>query len=85
MEMAKDRLKNNEPRHEYAIWLLAVLRHVDLATESQIESSSFHVGRAADSSMKVRDMSKLLEEVGWYLVRKRGSHRQYRHSSKVGR
>ncbi len=35
--------------------------------------------------MKVRDVLKLLEEDGWYLVRQRGSHRQYKHSSKPGR
>ncbi|PKB83735.1 MAG: addiction module toxin, HicA family [SAR202 cluster bacterium Io17-Chloro-G9] len=35
--------------------------------------------------MKVRDMLSLLLEDGWYLVRQRGSHRQYRHPSKPGR
>jgi predicted RNA binding protein YcfA (HicA-like mRNA interferase family) len=34
--------------------------------------------------MKIRDILKLLEEDGWFLVRTRGSHRQYRHSSKPG-
>ena len=35
--------------------------------------------------MKVRDIIKLLEEDGWYQVDTRGSHRQYKHSTKVGR
>ncbi len=34
--------------------------------------------------MKVREVIKLIEEDGWYLVRIRGSHRQFRHLSKPG-
>ncbi len=34
--------------------------------------------------MKVRDVIKLIEKDGWMLERIRGSHRQYRHPSKVG-
>ena len=34
--------------------------------------------------MKVRDVIKMLEEDGWYLVRTRGSHRQYNHPTKLG-
>jgi predicted RNA binding protein YcfA (HicA-like mRNA interferase family) len=34
--------------------------------------------------MKVRDVIKLIEDDGWRLVRTRGSHRQYRHSTKQG-
>lgn len=34
--------------------------------------------------MKVRDVIKLIEQDGWYLARTRGSHRQYRNSSKRG-
>ncbi len=35
--------------------------------------------------MKVRDVIALLENDGWYLVRTRGSHRQYKHPAKPGR
>jgi predicted RNA binding protein YcfA (HicA-like mRNA interferase family) len=35
--------------------------------------------------MKVRDIIKLIEADGWYLVVTRGSHRQYKHPSKQGR
>ncbi len=35
--------------------------------------------------MKVRDLIKLLEKDGWYLVRTRGSHRQFKHPSKTGK
>ncbi|MBI2305634.1 MAG: type II toxin-antitoxin system HicA family toxin [Chloroflexi bacterium] len=35
--------------------------------------------------MKVRDVIRLIEADGWYLVVTKGSHRQYRHSEKVGR
>jgi predicted RNA binding protein YcfA (HicA-like mRNA interferase family) len=35
--------------------------------------------------MKVRDLMKLIEKDGWYVVATRGSHRQYKHPEKVGR
>jgi predicted RNA binding protein YcfA (HicA-like mRNA interferase family) len=35
--------------------------------------------------VKVREIIKLLEEDGWYQVRMRGSHRQFKHSAKAGR
>ena len=34
--------------------------------------------------MKVREAIKLVEDDGWYLIRTRGSHRQYKHPSKTG-
>jgi predicted RNA binding protein YcfA (HicA-like mRNA interferase family) len=34
--------------------------------------------------MKVRDVTKLLEQDGWFLDRIRGSHRQYKHFDKPG-
>lgn len=34
--------------------------------------------------MKVREAIKLIEDDGWYLVRTRGSHRQFKHSDKNG-
>lgn len=34
--------------------------------------------------MKVKELIKLLEEDGWVLVRTRGSHRQFRHPTKLG-
>jgi predicted RNA binding protein YcfA (HicA-like mRNA interferase family) len=34
--------------------------------------------------MKVRDVIRLIEEDGWYLVRIKGSHRQYKHPTKPG-
>jgi predicted RNA binding protein YcfA (HicA-like mRNA interferase family) len=35
-------------------------------------------------TVKVRDLINLLERDGWYLVRTRGSHRQYMHPVKRG-
>jgi predicted RNA binding protein YcfA (HicA-like mRNA interferase family) len=35
--------------------------------------------------MKVRDIIKMIEDDGWYLVATRGSHRQYKHPAKRGR
>lgn len=34
---------------------------------------------------KVKDLIKLLEDDGWYLVTTEGSHRQYKHSEKKGK
>jgi predicted RNA binding protein YcfA (HicA-like mRNA interferase family) len=35
--------------------------------------------------MKVREVIKLIEADGWYLVNIKGSHRQYKHPIKPGR
>ena len=35
--------------------------------------------------MKVRQVMRLIEQDGWYLVATSGSHRQYKHPSKPGR
>jgi predicted RNA binding protein YcfA (HicA-like mRNA interferase family) len=35
--------------------------------------------------MKVREIIALVEADGWYLVRTRGDHRQYKHPTKPGR
>lgn len=34
--------------------------------------------------MKVKEVIKLLEDDGWYLARTKGSHRQFKHSTKPG-
>ena len=34
--------------------------------------------------MKARDVIKMIEEDGWYLVRQKGSHKQYKHKTKKG-
>lgn len=34
--------------------------------------------------MKVKEIIKLIEKDGWFLIRQRGSHRQYKHSVKSG-
>jgi predicted RNA binding protein YcfA (HicA-like mRNA interferase family) len=34
--------------------------------------------------MKVRDVIKRIEQDGWYLVRTRGDHRQFKHPTKSG-
>ena len=35
--------------------------------------------------MKIRDVIRLIEDDGWFLVVTKGSHRQYKHPSKLGR
>lgn len=39
----------------------------------------------SDREVKVREMIRIIELDGWYLVAQRGSHRQYKHSVKPGR
>ncbi len=34
--------------------------------------------------MKVREAVRLIQDDGWFLVRTKGSHRQYHHSIKPG-
>jgi len=34
--------------------------------------------------MKVKEVIKIIERDGWYLVRTRGSHRQFHHLTKTG-
>lgn len=34
--------------------------------------------------MKVRDVTKLIQDDGWYPVRTRGSHRHFKHPRKLG-
>jgi predicted RNA binding protein YcfA (HicA-like mRNA interferase family) len=35
--------------------------------------------------VKVREVIRLLENDGWYLIATRGSHRQYKHDTQKGR
>jgi len=35
--------------------------------------------------VKIRDIIKMIEDDGWYIVATRGSHRQYKHPTKLGR
>ena len=35
--------------------------------------------------MKIREVIRLIEEDGWFLVATRGSHRQFKHARKPGR
>jgi predicted RNA binding protein YcfA (HicA-like mRNA interferase family) len=35
--------------------------------------------------MKVREVIRLIEQDGWYLVASKGSHMHYKHETKTGR
>ena len=35
--------------------------------------------------MKVSEVIRLLQTDGWYLIATRGSHRQFKHATKLGR
>ena len=35
--------------------------------------------------MKVKDIIRLIEQEGWFLVATKGSHRQYKHPDRPGR
>ena len=37
-----------------------------------------------DESVRVRDAIRLIQNDGWFLVRTKGSHRQYHHPVKAG-
>ncbi|NVO02271.1 MAG: type II toxin-antitoxin system HicA family toxin [Bacteroidetes bacterium] len=34
--------------------------------------------------MKISEIIKIIENDGWFVVRQKGSHRQYKHQSKKG-
>ncbi len=34
--------------------------------------------------MKAKEIIRLIEKDGWYIVRQKGSHRQFKHPSKKG-
>ncbi len=34
--------------------------------------------------MKVKEIIEVIEKDGWYIVRQKGSHRQYKHDKKRG-
>ena len=35
--------------------------------------------------MKVRELIKLIEDDGWYHIKTKGSHRQFKHQTKTGK
>ena len=35
--------------------------------------------------MKIREIIKLIRKDGWYMITQKGSHRQYKHPTKLGR
>jgi predicted RNA binding protein YcfA (HicA-like mRNA interferase family) len=37
-----------------------------------------------ETSMKVKEVIKMIEQDGWFMIRIRGSHRQYKHHNKKG-
>jgi predicted RNA binding protein YcfA (HicA-like mRNA interferase family) len=41
--------------------------------------------RSGAGEMKVKDIIRLLEGEGWFLIATRGSHRQYKHPVRPGR
>jgi predicted RNA binding protein YcfA (HicA-like mRNA interferase family) len=53
--------------------------------EGSLSSERVAEGGVKDGRMKVRDIIKLIEADGWYRIKARGGHRQYKHSEKPGR
>ncbi len=43
-----------------------------------------HYAGISDNEMKVRAVRELIRNDGWFQVRQRGSHRQYKHPTKPG-
>jgi predicted RNA binding protein YcfA (HicA-like mRNA interferase family) len=48
-------------------------------------AGSIAVNDLRANRMKVREVKRMIETNGWYLVRIKGDHRQCKHSSKQGR
>ena len=48
------------------------------------EQRPWRRGSQGRRALKVREIVRIIEEDGWYLVRTRGSHRQFKHSVKSG-
>ena len=44
----------------------------------------FDEGGVYSCKVKVREIVRMLEDDGWFLVRTRGSHHQYNHATKPG-
>ncbi len=42
------------------------------------------IASSYDIFMKVREVIKKLDQDGWYLKRTKGSHRQFKHPTKLG-
>lgn len=38
-----------------------------------------------NDNMKIKEILKILQQDGWYQAAQRGSHRQFKHPTKVGR
>ncbi len=61
------------------------LRGLNLLTNIIIFVTILSTGRIQMKSYSSREIIKLLEEDGWYLVKTVGSHHQYKHPTKRGR
>lgn len=35
--------------------------------------------------MKIREMIRLIEDDGWFIIRQKGRHREFKHPAKTGR
>ena len=58
----------------------ALINNPDLLILDEPTSGLDPIGR-----MKVREIIKLIETDGWYKIKARGGHRQYKHRAKRGR
>ncbi len=71
--LAKDPFSKPPPCEKLVGDLAGAIRRID-----------FRGGRAYPYNVKVREIVRMLEDDGWLLVRTRGSHHQYKHSTKPG-
>ena len=49
-----------------------------------LQASENHSNHWYETQLKVKTAIYIIEDDGWYLVRTRGSHRQYKHPAKPG-
>ena len=67
------------------LWpLIAESYHIRPVTDRAAGRSRFAQGRNS-VRMKVREIIKLIEADGWFRIKARGGHRQYKHPTKRGR
>jgi predicted RNA binding protein YcfA (HicA-like mRNA interferase family) len=57
----------------------------DLTEKHNVQVHQRNIETAGGTILKVREIIRLIEDDGWYLVASKGSHRQYKHKEKRGR
>jgi predicted RNA binding protein YcfA (HicA-like mRNA interferase family) len=65
--------------------LHTVTYELSRAVAQETAVCTIHISPQRDRLMRSREMIRMIEDDGWYLVEIKGSHRQYKHPIKAGR